>query len=84
MITTILAEWNPERDLAALLDALANELRLASDRDVATLLQEMGEGAQDAIKDMRRRVAAADAESILPPVSNVVGRRFSTHVARNQ
>lgn len=59
-----MTDWNPEHDLAALLDGLTEELLTAADHEVAPYLSETGDGEADA---MRRLVAAADAGFVCPP-----------------
>ena len=63
-----MTDWNPEHDLAALLDALTEELLTAVDHEVAPYLSETGDGEAEA---MRRLVAAADA-GFVPPLSHFV------------
>jgi hypothetical protein len=63
-------DWQPEEDLTGLLDALTEELFLVRDDEVAASMREMGEARRDIVRSMRRLVAAADAESMLPALSN--------------
>jgi hypothetical protein len=67
------ADWNPERELAALLDALSEELLAAPDRDVVGSLHGTGEDAQHAIATVRRLIAASDQDPTRPPVPCVAG-----------
>jgi hypothetical protein len=83
MTKSNLTDWNPERDLSALLDALTEEILTASDRDLATGIGEMGKESQDMVPEMRRLVAAADTDLAVPPVLNFVDRGLRAFVARN-
>jgi hypothetical protein len=83
MIKSNLTDWNPERDLLALLDALAEELLTTSDRDLAAWIGEMGKEPQDIVREMRRLVAAAETDLAVPPVLNFVDRGLRAFVARN-
>jgi hypothetical protein len=60
--------WNPECDLAALADALTEELLEMPDRDVVGSLHGTGEDAQHAVTAMRRLIAAADQDPTRLPV----------------
>jgi hypothetical protein len=65
-------EWSPEGDLAALLDALTDEVLAAPDRDVWLAVRDVGEDPADAVREMRRLLASAEHD---PPVS--VGAGFA-------
>ncbi len=75
-----MTDWNPERELAALLDGLTEELLTAADHEVAPYLSETGDGEAEA---MRRLVAAADA-GFVPPVSRFIAQGLRDFIARNQ
>jgi hypothetical protein len=78
-----LTDWNPERDLSVLLDALTEELLTASERDLAAWIGEMGKEPQEMVLETRRLVAAADTGLAVPPVLNFVDRGLRAFVARN-
>jgi hypothetical protein len=76
-----MTDWNSERELAALLDGLTEELLTAADHEVAPYLSETGD---DAVEAMRRLVAAADADSVVLPVSGSVTQGLRDFMTRNQ
>jgi hypothetical protein len=76
-----MTDWNPERELAALLDGLAEELLTAADHEVAHYLSETGD---DAVEAMRRLVAAADAGFVVLPVSGFLTQGLRDFMTRNQ
>jgi hypothetical protein len=77
-------DWDPERDLRTLLDALAEELLATSDRDVALLVRQIG-GQPDLMAwEMRRLVAAGEADLAVPPASGFSSPGLRAYVARNQ
>ena len=63
-------DWQPEEDLTALLDTLTEELFAIRDDEVAGCMGEMAGGCHEIVQEMRRLVAAADADPMLPPVSD--------------
>ena len=75
-----MTDWNPEHDLATLLDGLTEELLTAADHEVASYLSETGDGDMEA---MRRLVAAADA-GFVPPLSHFVAQGLRDFITRNQ
>jgi hypothetical protein len=77
-------DWEPEQDLAILLDALTDELLAMPDREVAAWLRDVGEEAQDAVREVGRLVEAADGVLLVPPVSGYVGHCLRAHATRNQ
>jgi hypothetical protein len=76
--------WHWEQDLAALTDALANELLAAPDDEVAACLHEVGPKARNAVEAVRRLISAADADSDAAPVSNFVAAGWPVHLTRSQ
>jgi hypothetical protein len=80
MTRSRLTDWNPEQDLSVLLDALTEELLAVADRD---LTAGIGKEQQDVVRDMRRLIAAADTDLVVPPASNFAGRTLRAFVARN-
>ncbi len=70
MTRRAMKDWNPERELAALLNALAAELVAAPDYEVRALLGETGARGRGAIKTMRRLLAAADADVAVSPIAD--------------
>ena len=76
-----MTEWNPEHDLAALLDGLTEELLTAADHEVTPYLSETGD---DAVEAMRRLVAAADADFVVLPVCGFVTQGLRDFITRNQ
>lgn len=76
--------WHWEQDLAALTDALANELLAAPDDEVAACLHEGGYKARNSVEAVRRLISAADADSDAAPVSNFVVAGWPVHLTRSQ
>jgi hypothetical protein len=76
-----MTDWNPERELAALLDGLAEELLTAADHEISPYLSETGDDAAEA---MRRLVAAADADFVVLPVSGFITQGLRDFMTRNQ
>jgi hypothetical protein len=77
-----ITDWRPEEDLTGLLDALTEELFIVRDDEIAACTREMGEACGDVAQAMRRLVAAADAELMLPPVSNFAAAALRIHPPR--
>jgi hypothetical protein len=73
--------WNPEHELAALLDGLTEELLTAADHEVTPYLSQTGD---DAVEAMRRLVAAADADFVVLPVSQFIAQGLRDFMTRNQ
>jgi hypothetical protein len=69
-----MSEWRPEQELDVLLDALTAELLAASDVDLAEWSRAAGRPPQVAAREMRRRVAAADADPGVPALPPSVAR----------
>lgn len=85
MMKKIMKDWNPERDLTALLDGLTAELLAAPDHDVGAWMREEGAKGHTAAKAMRRMVTkAAEADLDAPPVSNFVVPGLRIPFTRNQ
>jgi hypothetical protein len=76
--------WHWEQDLAALTDALANELLAAPDDEVSACLQEVGPKARNAVEAVRRLISASDADSEATPVSNFVVAGWPVYLTRSQ
>jgi hypothetical protein len=76
--------WNPEHDLAVLLDALAQEVLTTSDRDVTVLVRAIGAEPEMIARDMRRLVAAAEADLAVPPAAGFTTAGLRAFVVRNQ
>ena len=74
-----MTDWNPQYDLAALLDGLTEELLTAPDHEVAPYLSEAGDGETEA---MRRLVAVADA-GFVPPLSRFAAPGLRDFMTRN-
>jgi hypothetical protein len=75
--------WDPERDLAVLLDALTAELLTASDRQVALSVRETGGQPDMMVREMHRLMAAAEADVAVPPASGFTSPGLRAYVARN-
>ncbi|MGA2043754.1 MAG: hypothetical protein ABSG83_10310 [Roseiarcus sp.] len=73
----------PERDLAALLDALAAELLSAPDEEVRALLREAGAKGRGAAAAVRDLASLALAESEAAPIPNFVAPGASDRLTRN-
>ena len=79
-----MTDWNAERDLAALLDALTAELLATPELDVAALLRETGKPVEATAEAMRRLVAAVDAHCVAPHVATALAAGLRALVARSQ
>lgn len=77
-----MTDWNPEHDLAALLDALTAELLTAADHEVTPYLREPGD--DDGAQLVRRLIAAADADFAVLPVSRFTTPGLRAYMTRNQ
>lgn len=73
--------WHPEQELAALLDALTEEILTMPDRDIAVWPRYQAQEAKDAAQEMRRLVAAAESCPIAPPAVEFIERAY---IARHQ
>jgi hypothetical protein len=76
-----MTDWNPEHELAALLDGLTEELLATADHEISPYLSETGD---DAVEAMRRLVAAADADFVVLPVSGFITQGLRDFITRNQ
>ncbi len=76
--------WDPEQELAALLDGLTEELLGAFDHEIIRSLNESDDERQDKVDAVRRLVARADGDLGLPPVSRFVGSGPRADAARNR
>jgi hypothetical protein len=70
--------WNPEADLAALVDALTADLLAASARDVDVL------GLETVAREVRRLIAVAEADLIMPLAAEFSSPGLRACIARNQ
>jgi hypothetical protein len=77
--------WHWEQDLAALTDALANELLAAPDHEVSACLhEEVGPKARNAVEAVRRLISVADIDSDAPPTANNLVAGWPVHLTRSQ
>jgi hypothetical protein len=76
--------WNPEADLAALLDALTEDVLAASARDVDTLARLTGVPPDTVAREMRRLIAVAESDLIMPPAAGFSTPSLLAYIARNQ
>jgi hypothetical protein len=76
--------WHWEQDLAALTDALANELLAAPDHEVSARLHEVGPKARNAVEAVRRLISVADIDSDAPPAANYLVAGWPVHLTRSQ
>ncbi len=76
--------WDPEQELAALLDGLTEELLGAFDHEIIRSLDETDGDRQDKVDAVRRLVARAEGNVGVPPVSRFVAFGSRADVARNQ
>jgi hypothetical protein len=76
--------WNPEADLAALLDALTEDLLAASARDVDALARVTGIPPDTVARDVRRLIASAASDLIVPPAAEFSTPGLRAYIARNQ
>ncbi len=79
-----LSSWDPEHDLALLLDALTEDLLAGSQRDVAPVVREIGGELDTMVREMRRLVAAAEADLAIPPALGFTSPGLRAYIARNQ
>jgi hypothetical protein len=70
--------WNPEADLAALMDALTADLLAASARDVDVL------GLETVAREVRRLIAVAEADLFMPLAAEFSSPGLRAYIARNQ
>ena len=70
-----MTDWDPPQDLAALLDALAEEILAAPDDAVFAGLHEAAGEWGGRAQSLRRLVMAADMGSVVPPLSDATGLR---------
>lgn len=78
-----MTNWNPEQELAALLDGLAEELLGAFDHEVSGYPDEPADQRQDKADAVRRIVAAAETASGVRPVSRYMTPGSPGCAARN-
>jgi hypothetical protein len=76
-----MTDWNPELDLAALLDGLTRELLLAPDHEVTPYLSETGD---DRAETVRQLIAAADGDFAVLPVSGFIAPGLRGVITRLQ
>ncbi len=76
-------DWVPERDLQAVLDALADELLAAPDHEVSACFSDANE-RRDEVETARRLIAAADAGAAPPPASLFKSPGLRAYLDRNQ
>ena len=84
MTERAITDWNAERDLAALLDALTAELLATPEHELAAWLRETGEPVETTAQPMRRLVAAVDAHRIAPHLATSLADALRVSIARNQ
>jgi hypothetical protein len=77
-------DWDPEQDLAVLLDGLTQELLGAPGYEFAPYTPETGDTSHDEADAMRRLIAAADAGFGVLPVSSFSAPGLRAFVTRNQ
>ncbi len=76
--------WNPEADLAALLDALTEDVLAASARDVDALARVIGVPPDTVARELRRLIAVAECDLIVPPAAEFSTPALRAYIARNQ
>ncbi len=76
--------WSPEQDLAALLDALTDELLAASDHELRASLADSGEDPDEAAGFMRRLLAAAETKAVGTPAPGLPPNPLPITVVRVQ
>lgn len=69
-----MTDWHPEQELAALLDALTEEILTMSARDIAVGQLGRREEVREAAQEMRRLVAATES-GLNPPPTPVSAER---------
>ena len=84
MTERAMTDWNAERDLTALLDALTADLLATPEHELAALLRQTGEPVEVAAEAMRRLVAAVDAHCVAPHVATALTAGLRALVARSQ
>jgi hypothetical protein len=84
MTLRILREWQPDQDLAKLLDAGAAELLAATDREIADELRKAGAEGREVVEAVRALArAAADNDIGAPPATNFVAPKRRIDLARD-
>ena len=78
-----MTNWNPEQELAALLDSLTEELHRAFDHEISRYRGEPADQRQDKADAVRRIVAAAEAASGVLPVSPYIAPGLPRRATRN-
>jgi hypothetical protein len=76
--------WNPEADLAALLDALTEDVLAASARDVDALARVIGVPPDTVAREVRRLIAVAECDLIVPAATEFSTPGLRAYIARNQ
>jgi hypothetical protein len=76
--------WNPEADLAALLDALTEDLLAASTRDIDALARVTGVPPDRVAHQARRLIALAESDLIVPSAAEFSTPGLRAYIARNQ
>jgi hypothetical protein len=84
MSTAGSSAWNPEADLAALLNALTEDLLGASARDVDALAGVSGVSPDTVAREVRRLIAVAESDLIVPPSPEFSTPGLRAYIARNQ
>jgi hypothetical protein len=84
MTDRLVTDWDPEQDLAALLDGLTEELLAAANHEIAPYLDEAAEERGEGADAIRRLIGAADASLAALPVSGFVAPGLRAYVSRNQ
>jgi hypothetical protein len=77
-------DWNPEADLATLLDALTDDLLAASARDVDSMARVTGVPPSTVAREVRRLIAVAEADLIVPPAAEFSTPGLRAYIVRNQ
>jgi hypothetical protein len=76
--------WDPAADLAALLDALTEDVLAASARDVDALARVTGIPPETVAREVRRLIAVAESDLIVPPAAEFSTPGLRAYIARNQ
>jgi hypothetical protein len=85
MTKKAMKDWNPERDLTALLDGLTTELLAAPGQDIGAWAREEGAKGHTAAKATRRVVKRAlEVDLDAPPVSHFIIPGARIPFTRNQ
>jgi hypothetical protein len=79
-----MTDWDAERDLAALLDALSAELLAMPEHELVGLVCGTGKTVEATAQEMRRLVAVVDAQCVAPHVATAVDAGLRASIARSQ